>query len=161
MAKKPSKLRGVAELNLTSMLDVIFQLIIFFLLITNFSSAELPELLVPEPVKPRTIPMGDEKKVVINVIPNFDGMTKEERKNPDLNLDAKYVRVGQATIEPQDYKKLTELIEKEVEQNPEIHVNLRADARIKFAQVQPVMQAITAAKIVRVNLVAHLDHGND
>jgi hypothetical protein len=48
MARK-MKERPRMDLNLTSMMDVSFQLIIFFILITNFAAADLPELDPPDP----------------------------------------------------------------------------------------------------------------
>ena len=45
MARQPNQ-PAKAQLNLTSMMDIVFLLILFFLLVTNFASAELPKLEV-------------------------------------------------------------------------------------------------------------------
>jgi biopolymer transport protein ExbD len=42
-----------------------------------------------------------------------------------------------------------------------LEVKLRADRALKFDQVQPVMMAITAARILRINLVAKLGDVDD
>lgn len=154
-SKKPNKSK--IELNVTSLLDVVFQLIIFFLLVTNFSSAELPEMVVPQPVEPQSRELRDEKRVVVNVIADMEHLkSKKERANPDLVLSAKAVRVGNDNILPHEYNRLTELLEAEKEKNPDIYINLRADARIKYQEVGPVIKAITMAKVVRVNMISEL-----
>jgi biopolymer transport protein ExbD len=47
--KKPEK--SEMDLNMTSMLDIVFQLIIFFILVTNFAAADLPPLEPPDPIE--------------------------------------------------------------------------------------------------------------
>lgn len=153
--KKPQKQK--IDLNVTSLLDVVFQLIIFFLLITNFSSAELPEMLITELDNSKAREFTDEKRVVVNVIANMDNLkSKKEREDPNQTLDAKFVRVGNDNILPSEYAKLTELILTEKAANPEVYVNLRADMRIRYSQVGPVIAAITKAKVSRVNMIATL-----
>lgn len=153
-SKKPNKSK--IELNVTSLLDVVFQLIIFFLLVTNFSSAELPELIVPEPVEPQSRELRDEKRVVVNVIPDMENLSDAERKDRDIVLSAKSVRVGNDDILPHEYSRLTELLKAEKEKNPDIYINLRADARIRYQEVGPVIKAITMASVKRVNMISEL-----
>jgi biopolymer transport protein ExbD len=147
MARSRKKDSGKVDLNLTSMLDVVFQLIIFFLLVTNFTSAELPKLAVP--VADRSKLILDRKKITVNVIPqtNTEG-------NATGSGQAQHVRVGSEDIPPQDYGRLTLMLKTEVELNEHIEVDLRADQSIHYDQMQPVMNAITNAGIGRVNLVA-------
>jgi len=137
---------GPLQLNLTSMMDVVFQLIIFFLLVNNMSSAELPKLEPPEPTQSKAYMLPDRKSVTINVIPQQEGATV-----------AKSVRVGVRDILPGNYGELTELLKVEVAKNPHIEVDLRSDRSIHYTYVQPVMNAITAAGIGKINLVAHIE----
>ena len=134
------------ELNLTSMMDVVFQLIIFFLLVNNMSSAELPKLETPEPLESKAYMLPDRQSVTVNVIPPDEG----------ANV-ARSVRVGVKDILPGNYGELTQLLKAEVEKNPDIEVDLRADKSIHYLHVQPVMNAITAAGIGRINLIAHTE----
>jgi biopolymer transport protein ExbD len=143
-SREPAKL----ELNLTSMMDVVFQLIIFFLLINNMSSAELPKLKPPEPVESKAIePDPNERRVIINVIP--EGTTGRVER----------LRIGIRDIAAGDYGVLTDLLKIEKETNEKVQIDLRADASVYYEHVQPVMNAITAAGISRINLVA-LKHAN-
>jgi len=134
------------NLNLTAMMDVVFQLIVFFLLVTNFTSAELPKLEVPNLEESQAIVMPDRRKVVVNVIPE-DGGTGL----------TKGLKVGITEIPAGEYGLLTDMLRKEIQNNPAVEIDLRADATIHYEQVQPVMNAITNAEITRVNLVADLN----
>ena len=69
MAKTRKRGPGKVDLNLTSMLDIVFQLIVFFLLVTNFASAELPKLKPPEIPDSQAIDVLNRKKITVNVIP--------------------------------------------------------------------------------------------
>ena len=131
------------QLNLTSMMDVVFLLIVFFLLVTNFTSAELPELEAPRPDSSKAHDQEKTDRIVVNVIPD-----------PDTPEYARSVRVGTQDIGPDAYGQLTEMLKTEKEKNELVQVNLRADRHLRYDQVQTVMQAITQAGIVRVNLVA-------
>ena len=141
-AKEPARV----ELNLTSMMDVVFQLIIFFLLVNNMSSAELPELEAPQPLGSKAYMLPDRKSVTINVIPQQKGATT-----------ARSVRVGLKDILPGNYTELTELLKTEKAENEFIEVDLRADKNIEYQYVQPVMNAITSAGIGKINLIAHTE----
>lgn len=134
------------ELNLTSMLDVIFQLIIFFLLVSNMSSAELPDLDPPVPVESQAQDSGERSRLVINLIP-LDSKSGGIRS----------VRVGQEDILPGNFGRLTQMLQAEMAENPKIEVDLRADLSVNYKEVQPVMTAITSAGISRINLVALTD----
>lgn len=131
------------NLNLTSMLDVVFQLIVFFLLITNFTSAELPELEVPDPIQSTARESEERAKITINVLPDEVSSGQAGR-----------IRVGLLDLAPGDYGRLTDMLQLEFKKNPEVEIDLRADISVHYSQVQPVMEAITNAGIGRINLVA-------
>ncbi|MBI1371080.1 MAG: hypothetical protein GC162_20820 [Planctomycetes bacterium] len=137
--------KAAMTLNLTSMMDIVFQLIIFFLLISNFAAAELPKLEPPYLDKPVVIDKKDRKKVIVNVIP--EGTTGQ----------VKNLRVGGTDVAPGNYSVLTGLLQAEKDKDPEIEIDLRADGSVNYENVQPVMNAITAAGIGRINLVAFLE----
>lgn len=144
MARKKKQGKEEVTLNLTSMLDVTFQLIIFFILVSNFSSAELPKLEPPQPEPSKAFKQAESNKVVVNVIPDE---TMEKRI-------ARAVRVGGQDIPPTSYGVLTSLLQAEFAADPEVQINLRADKALKYDQVQPVMDAISKSGISRINLVA-------
>lgn len=77
-AKKNARPKGVGQLQLTSMMDVVFQLLIFFILTANFAvdegilPADLPQGTPPVPidVKPPDPPL----KIVLQTV-NVDGVS--------------------------------------------------------------------------------------
>lgn len=142
MAKNKHVSRPV-ELNLTSMMDVTFLLIIFFLLVNRMSSAQLPKLDAPEPVGSKALDLPERDVVIVNVVPDGEGAEL-----------AKSVMVGIREIPPASYNELTELLKVETAKSPLVEVDLRADKNLRYAEVQPVMKAITNAGITKVNLVA-------
>jgi len=168
--KKPE--RRELDLNMTSMLDIVFQLIIFFILVTNFAAADLPPLQPPDPLDSRARKM-DERPRIVNIVP-----VTERRPDPrtgaptDVStgkashivaFDKSFVIPGYTpklprgeTTHPLDH--LVELLSAEREQREEngepMTVDLRVDKSLPYDQVAPIMRAITGAKITRVNLVA-------
>ena len=134
------------ELNLTAMMDVTLQLIIFFLLVNNISSSELPDLETPEPQKSRAFLDPDRHAVTVNMIPRVPGAN-----------EPKAVRVGQRDIPPDSYGELTRLIETELAKNPDVQVDLRVDRHIHYLHVQPVINAISAAGVGRINVITQVD----
>ncbi|MBI1373971.1 MAG: hypothetical protein GC159_14710 [Phycisphaera sp.] len=147
MAKKKKVESGKVDLNLTSMMDVVFQLIVFFLLITNFQSMDLPELEPPTPDK--SVAYTPEKarpRLIVNVV-------------ADENIETipKYIQVGSNKLPPGALVDLTTILktQKGIDENTEI--DLRADNKIEYQHVQKIMTAITQAEISRINLVALVD----
>ncbi len=142
--KRPA---GKAELTLTSMMDIVFLLIIFFLLVTNFVSQELPEMEVPKPYVSISRNVETER-ITVNVVPS--------EKSSDKALAGKIV-VSNIEIEPSQGGELTKLLitEKEAAEGrgKKFEVDLRAHKTLQYNQVAPVMEAITAAGIKDVNMV--------
>jgi biopolymer transport protein ExbD len=139
--KKPHQ--GHITLNLTAMLDVVFNLIFFFICIANMAGNELPQLDAPRPDHSKAINISDRKKVTVNVIPEEGGTGY-----------AKHVKVGADLVPPGEEGRITALLKKEVELNPAIEIDLRVDKTIRYQAVRPVMNSITRAGIARINLVA-------
>ncbi|MBS3821853.1 MAG: biopolymer transporter ExbD [Phycisphaerae bacterium] len=135
------------QLNLTSMLDVVLQLIIFFIMVTNFAAADLPDLEPPEATKAFESDYPHTR--IVNIVPDKSVPGK-----------AKHVLVGgrALTISESGMNTLTNMLKAEQEKRPDekLQVRLRVDRSVHFKEVQPVMQAITGARIARVNLVAYM-----
>jgi biopolymer transport protein ExbD len=144
--KLKQKKRTDVELNLTSMMDVIFLLIIFFILVTNFAAADLPELEVPEPDNSKAREEMEGTRLV-NVVPTSEDPTK-----------AAHVLIAGKRFNIEDKEAIAAMLKEEREAKGELMVDLRADARLGFDQVQPVMMAITDAGIANVNLVTIMEN---
>ena len=142
------------EMNMTPMIDVVFQLIIFFMLVNNIISEEAVLMIVPDLEDPKTHELGRENRIVVNVAPeSYD----PSRKTGDLNISgaAAIVRVGIKDY-IDDIEGVTEALKSAKASNENIEVLLRADAGLYYEEIQPVMQAITSASIIKIHLVAYL-----
>lgn len=157
MAKKRKVESGVAAANLTPMIDVTFQLIIFFLLVNNIVSEENVSMLVPKLFEPKVIELGEVPRVVISIIPAEDPPTRKDADDAlKVNGAATQVKAWSRTYNYDELQALTDELKDSVAKNADIQVLLRADAATYYENVQPVLAAITGAGIKTVNLVAYL-----
>ena len=132
------------SINLTPMIDVVFLLLIFFVLIAQSSrwrraQVELPE---PEPSAAKYIYRSD--VLTISVICDQQGKLLA------------YQAEGQM-ISPEQVDILSQKLWDRKQANPQVQVNLRADRRADGKVVEALMAACAQAGISHVNLVAALD----
>ncbi|MHC5023650.1 MAG: ExbD/TolR family protein [Planctomycetota bacterium] len=128
--------RAAFEANLTPMIDVTFLLIVFFVLVSQIVEVESVPLKLPEPVEPRSERIGDEQRVVINVMPGPGG-------------EAAGYRLGRRDFDagPIGLARLTEALADLYARNPTVNINLRADQDTEYAWVGPAMQAVADAAV--------------
>ncbi len=140
---------------MTPMIDVVFQLIIFFMLVNQIIAEESVMMMVPDLDDPKTHEMGEENRLTINVVPHEYG---SERQMGDLNIpgDAASIKVGLDDYALEDLDGITQALKDAKAKNPKLEILLRADGGTFYDEVQPVMQAIAKAEIETVNLVAYL-----
>ncbi|MDX1682272.1 MAG: biopolymer transporter ExbD [Phycisphaeraceae bacterium] len=147
------------EMNMTPLIDVTFQLIIFFMIVSNIVSEQTVEMVVPELEDSQAYQLGDQDKVVVNVEPPpFDRKDRRaDGSNDHLQADgqAAGIWVGIKQYAPNETDKVTAQLKAARERNPEVQVLLRADSALYYREVQQVMAAIAAAQIKTVNLVAY------
>ena len=147
----PKKKREKTEcrLELTSLMDIVFLLIIFFLLVINFQAQEVPELDIPHPDQSQSYTL-EKERVIINVMPSDDDAKGSVAKE--------IVVSGHQPIVAGDEGKLTNILDEVVKAHggdPEnIEVDLRAGAGIAYEFIAPVIKAINQARIARINMVA-------
>lgn len=152
-----------AEMNMTPLIDITFQLIIFFILTLNVASQEVIPMIVPKLENPKTQDNQQEDRLVVNIIPLTASNDASREENP-LNADglASEVRIGQDDYPLNNPDAITAAIKDYVDKRKaknatdEPLVLLRADAAAYYDAVAPVMAAIAAAGVERINLVAFL-----
>lgn len=129
-----SRKHAQIEPNLTSLIDVTFLLIVFFVLVSHLNEVGSVELNLPRPADAATVPPEAENQVAVNVIPAPEGRS------------AGY-RVGEQTFEPDQIglRQLTAHLESLYQINPQTNINVRADQSTHFEQVESVLQAVSAA----------------
>ena len=126
---KPASV-GMVSINMTPMIDMVFNLLIFFILTSQFIKLEIEEVVLPVSETAAPKDYSQFRNVVINVV------------NPD---DPHIVVFGQE-FTPEE---LTEYLKslKASAEGQQMNVILRADAEVPYADVARVMLAAGAAKI--------------
>jgi biopolymer transport protein ExbD len=155
---------GDVSINMTPMIDCTFQLIIFFILTTQFASQALSALELHKPVESEAKERGfDPDKAGNVVIVNVTSKVEPESRQPKWRESAKaeaFVISGD-TIEVHDEKALRLRLEQErdnaiAEGVPpeEFFVEVRADRRISSAYVLTVLRACSQAGIGKIHVTA-------
>ena len=134
--RAPSNLgRGTIGFNMTPMIDVVFQLIIFFLLSSHLARQETQlELDLPDATSGLPAKEDDVRRVVVNVLPE----AQPERR----------IQVGGEVM---DAGQLTRLIRYERQQTVgELEVRIRSDRRVPYGVIEPILLACERAGVWNV-----------
>lgn len=155
---------ATAEFNMTPLIDVTFQLIIFFILAGSFASRDNLRLDLPQMAGSRRVAdLDPPQKVVINVLP-FEPIDGELADY--LTGRAEWYRVRAWRGRAGDVDGLADQLALAREQfearkmrdpvltDVNLHVELRADRSIRFQYIRPVLKAVARAGFERVNYVA-------
>jgi biopolymer transport protein ExbD len=127
--------------NLTPMVDVIFMLTIFFMLVSRFSSAEQVPMDLPKPDDSYARVVRMPERVVINC------------RIGAADASALY-SIGPNRPEP--LAVIDERLAALKQQSPDTKVVVRADRRIHYEHVRAVMRVIARHNIEMLNVVAHV-----
>ena len=148
--------RGPAspEMNLTPLIDVVFLLIIFFMLVNQIVAERNVKMVVPAPTDPNTRQLSeDDRPIVVNIAPQ--PYTGETRPSPLAHPGrAAFVQVGSQRFPVGALGDLTAALQAEQAARPEAQVVLRGDMALFYEEVQPVMEAVRASGIERIDLAA-------
>lgn len=130
--------KGTAEIqgNLTPMIDMIFLLIVFFVLVSRIVDVRRVEMNLPQPKDAATERQTDERRLVINVLPG-----------PAGSGAAAGYRVGSRDFDtgPASLSAMTDYLTGLYSQNPMLNVNVRADRSTHYGDIEPVLRAVAAA----------------
>ncbi len=130
--------RAAVDFNMTPMIDVVFLLIIFFLVSSHFAQQEVQvDLDLPSAAEGRNPPEDDARRVVVNVLPE---------QQPGRQI----VVAGR----PLDQRELTRVIAAEKNQSKQakrrLEVRIRCDRRVPYRIVEPIMVACAEAGVWKV-----------
>lgn len=126
---------------MTPMIDVVFLLIIFFMLVSQIQRARLVELDLPEIRDAAASVPPRDSVLVINVIPG-------ER-------DAAAYRIGSLdfTNDRTGRESLVRQLVRERERREDTVVLVRADRTETYERVHPLLEAVSEAGLTRVHLL--------
>jgi biopolymer transport protein ExbD len=142
MSKAHDKQEDI-ELNLTPMIDVVFNLIIFFMMVADLSKKDIELLKLPWSTQAQTDDGKEEMRVIINVVKKGD-IQQIKNWRPGDPVD---IRVKGQTV---DFKTLTQKLlviaerKRDMDhpmQPSEVFALIRCDRDIRWREVQWVMQA--------------------
>jgi len=155
----------VAEFNMTPMIDVTFQLILFFILVGQVASDDLAQMILPAPTESQTHD-PDDLKTPLRIILNIASRS-ESAEDLGSFKDADGARVGfyllgktridarnpDALVELRDTVKelLKDLTE---EQKDKFAIEIRADKRLRYDQVAPAMFTVSSAGLTNMQITA-------
>jgi biopolymer transport protein ExbD len=122
---------GVVSVNMTPMIDMVFNLLIFFILTAQFAKLEIEEVVLPPSTSALFKDYTQFRNVVINVV-NPD--------NPHLVLFGETVTLDELTDRLIDRKR-------GVGPGETMNVILRADAEVPYEEVARAMLATGRAQI--------------
>ncbi len=140
--------RSPVSFNMTPMIDVVFMLIIFFMLVSTFASVENLQMDLPDPDSSEAVTAKLTDRVVINCLPS----------NPASPASGRTIySVGPLHVDSLD--DLSNRLAAAKVATPNLQVVLRADKRLPYATVRKVMEVIARNKIQVMNIVAHVKGG--
>ena len=140
---KNHRRRSPVSFNMAPMIDVVFLLIIFFVLVSTFVSAELIPLKLPKPDHSQAQNIKLTDRVVINVQP----------------ADADDPRTGGVLYSvgpnrPESLGTIAERLMMHKRAIPDFKVIIRADRRVPYGAVREVMLIVAENEIEMMSIVA-------
>ena len=94
MSKVTQRGAVAPTMNITPLIDVVFLLIIFFMLVNNITSEEVVEMQLAELEESKAREIGEMERVVVNIAPQE--FTRENRQSQPLEHSGTpaFVKVG-------------------------------------------------------------------
>ena len=152
-------------MNITPLIDVVFLLIIFFMLVNKIVTDEVPELQLPKVDDSMTSSTEGETRIIINVLPTQPFKKpgdKDKRLGPENSVkeviegrtgEAKHVAIGNKKWEiskPEEMEKFVEFTANMIRarkknSDKKLKVLLRVDAAVQYGYVMPVMTSVQFA----------------
>ena len=134
--------------NLTPLVDVVFLLIVFFIVVAQITTNERLELTLPNLVDAQTVEPTDQRRVIINVAPQSEV----------ASVGGVYLLSGETFPDDNEgIAALTDRLSVIHARNPAIAVSIRADRMEQYQRVHEAMRACAQAGVRRVNLIAQRD----
>ena len=143
-----AKGRGDVSFNMTPMIDIIFNLLIFFMLVSQFQQLEIEDVVLPPAEAAKVMDYSQYRNVVINIIKgktsSLDAVVKVMGRK--MKVLEPYTRPnGSQTVGGELTAYLVDAASKGDKAN--LNVILRADEDVPYEDVARVMLAAGAAGI--------------
>ncbi len=133
------------DINLTSMVDIVFLLIIFFMLVSSYISAENIEVDLPQPDNSVAAAAELPERIVLNC-----------QRTPGGTTGVRYW-VGPVLVE--DLAQLELRLAAIGRDNPATEIVLRADRHVPYGRIRDAMEAIARSGLKTMNIAAGMEDG--
>ncbi len=142
MRRRSNNLRGGGpHVNVTPMIDVVMCLIIFYLMVGHLASGRSGSVNLPSAGQGERAEQST--PIVLNLAPSDDPAAAPDAE-PVLTIGTERVAMPNLTQRLKDLAALT----------PGAEVQIRADRRLAYGSVSPVLNACREAGLLSVKLVA-------
>lgn len=146
------------SLNITPLIDVVFLLIVFFLLVNRIVTDENPELKLPDLEEPVTIQAVADNRLIISIVPKEEwdgepGPGSVEGEVLARGGDARFVTIGGKKFDLEVSGSLDEFHDFMVDlinqrrERGDLRFLFRVDATVYYYQVVPVMDMLQTAMV--------------
>ncbi len=132
------------RINLVPMIDIIFQLLVFFMVASHLATVEREPVKLPQPVHSQARDKPLKNRLVINLLGDGTGRIRKIKANADLVRD------------------LPSLMDMLLHYGPRLQASqgtvvIRADKNMQFAEIEKVLQAVANAGVSSIHVAAEQD----
>lgn len=120
--------------NLTPMIDVVFLLVVFFVLVSQIVDLDRVDMDLPAPADAAALAASDDPRVVINLVPADNGGVEWMHLGGDVY-----------STEPSGRSELSRKLAGLLSSNPDLRINIRSDQATAYRHVSGALQAVRGA----------------
>lgn len=145
------------RMDMTPLIDVTFQLIIFFLLVNNIISQDAVSMVVPILENPEIELIPEDNTIYVNLVLADDKEAERKAEPGYLNISGRIKEVQVGPLErfgKHEMDRVTLALKSARRASPDIRVLVRGDAGLLYSEVKPVLAAIAAAEVPAISLIA-------
>ena len=156
MAKNRRPDGGGVDFNMTPMIDVTFQLIIFFIIAGQMVNDEIKALIAPQPYKSMAAEMPPERVVIVNIVSSAgadpDASDQDAREAEMWFVKGVEVEVGKTADLVKELQRAVGGMSGDEGGKPIIEI--RCDYRVQYSDVETVLLAARDAGIPDMYITA-------
>lgn len=146
---KRRRRRGL-NADMTPMIDIVFLLIIFFVLVSQISQAERVRLDLPKLHSPAAGESDPDREIVVSILPRENGSTTGDW----CQVGVRRIAGGEGAVD-----RLADALGEILRLDPDVNVTIRASRNEVFERVHPAMEACRRAGVAEAHLVTERRDG--